>query len=204
MRRREVLQGLASGLAGAVAAPGAAALTREPEHSGQDAGAQQETVPRILDDHGRATLARLAEQLVPGSADAGAVDLLDRVMAVEPMEDQRRFLNALGAFEREARFRHGQGWLDLDERQQSEILGEASTLAPALPEKPAWTKGQPVEPAPAGPEPPASLRDHFDRLRGIVARAYYATEPGMKELGFTGRMAWTSFPGCAHPEDDHR
>jgi hypothetical protein len=37
-----------------------------------------------------------------------------------------------------------------------------------------------------------------------VARAYYATEPGMKELGFTGKMAWSSLPECHHTGDDHR
>jgi len=67
-----------------------------------------------------------------------------------------------------------------------------------------WTKGQPVEADPPGPPPPANLRDHFDRLRDVVARAYYATESGMKELGFTGRMAWPGLPGCTHPGDDHR
>jgi hypothetical protein len=61
-----------------------------------------------------------------------------------------------------------------------------------------------LEPVPDAAPPPANLRDHFDRLRDLVARAYYATEPGMKELGYTVRMAWPSLPGCTHPGDDHR
>jgi hypothetical protein len=193
------LQSLATGLAGAVATPGAAALAAAP----QDAGGQEEPFPRLLDDHRRAMLTRLAEQLVPGSGAAGVAELVDRVMAVEPLEDQRTFLSALGAFEREARDRHARGWLEIDESQQQEILRAASTLAPAQPMPRVWTKGQPLELDPPGPPPPANLRDHFDRLRDVVARAYYATEPGMKELGFTGRMAWPSLPGCAHPGDDH-
>ena len=198
--RRDVLQGLATGLAGAVATPGAAAL----ERASQNAGGQEEQFPRLLDDHRRAMLARLAEQLVPGSGAAGVAELLDRVMAVEPIEDQTRFLSALGAFEREARDRHARGWLEIDESQQREILRAASTLAPAQPMPRVWTKGQPVELDRPGPPPPANLRDHFDRLRDVVARAYYATESGMKELGFTGRMAWPGLPGCTHPGDDHR
>lgn len=198
--RRDVLSILATGFAGAVAAPGAAALERAP----QDAGVREEPFPRLLDDHGRALLAHLAERLVPGSGAAGVAELLDRVMAVEPIEDQTRFLSALGAFEREARDRHGKGWLEIDKSQQQEILRAASTLAPALPAPPPWTRGQPVERGPEPPPPPANLRDHFDRLRDTVARVYYATEPGMKELGFTGRMAWPSLPGCTHPGDDHR
>jgi hypothetical protein len=205
VRRREVLQGLAGGLAGVVAAPSAAALAREsesPQTSPPATGAGGESYPSILDEHGRALLARIAEQLVPGSEAAGAVDLLDRVMAVEPVQEQRRFLNALGAFERESRFRYGRGWLELDEPTRNEILVAASTLASARPVRSPWTKGRPIELEP-DEKPPATLRDHFDRLRDLIARAYYATEPGMKELGFTGRLAWTSLPGCAHPGGDH-
>ena len=198
--RRDVLQSLATGLAAAVATPGAAAL----EPATQDSGGQQGQFPRLLDDHRLLILTRLADQLVPGSGAAGVAELLDRVMAVEPMEDQRRFLSALGAFEREARDRHARGWLEIDESQQQEILRAASTLPPARPMPPPWTKGQPLALEPSGPPPPANLRDHFDRLRDLVAHAYYATEPGMKELGFTGRMAWPSLPGCTHPGDDHR
>jgi hypothetical protein len=205
IRRREVLQGLAGGLAGAVAAPSAAAFAAETEAraSPSPEAAREESYPRILDDHGRALLAQLGEQMVPGSSAAGVADLLDRVIAVEPMNEQRRFLNALGAFEREARHRHGRGWLELDERAQHEILVDASTLAPARPARPAWKKGRPIELEPDEEELAATLRDHLDRLRGLVARAYYATEPGMKELGFSGRMAWTSLPGCAHSPGDH-
>lgn len=198
--RRDVLQTFATGFAGAVAAPAAVASESAP----QDAGATTEQLPRLLDDPRRAMLEAIAEQLVPGSGAAGVADLLDRVMAVENIEEQKRFSNALGAFEREARDRHAGGWLEIDEPRRLAILRAASTLPPARPLPRVWTKGQRVEPDPPGPPSPANLRDHFDHLRDLVARAYYATEPGMKELGFTGRMAWPSLPGCTHPGDDHR
>jgi hypothetical protein len=198
--RREVLTSLAAGITGAVAAPGASA--GEPE-SPQN-GAREQTAPQLLDDHRRTMLANLAEQLVPGSTAAGVHDLLDRVMAVESLQTRTRFLNALGAFDREARDRHGRGWLEIDDAQRLEILRAASTLASARPAPPSWTRGQPVERAPQPPTPPANLRDHFDHLRDLVVRAYATTAPGMTELGFTGRMVFPSFPGCTHPGDDHR
>ncbi len=142
--------------------------------------------------------------MIPGSAAAGVVDLVDRVMAVEPVEEQKRFLNALGSFEREARERYSLGFLEIDESQQRAILQSASTIPSAQPALPPWTKVQPIAPAPEGPPAPANLRDHFDHLRALLARAYYATEPGMKELGFTGRMAFPSLPGCTHRGGDHR
>ncbi len=198
--RRDVLTSLAAGITAVVAAPGVSAL----EPASQEPGAREQAAPRLLDDHRRTLLAGLAEQLVPGSRAAGVPDLLDRVMAVEPVQARTRFLNALGAFEREARDRHARGWLEITDAQQIEILRAASTLASARPAAPPWTRGQPVDRESQTPTPPANLRDHFDHLRDWVQRAYYTTAPGMKELGFTGRMAFQNFPGCPHPGDDHR
>jgi hypothetical protein len=172
----------------------------EPEREGR---APEESIPHLLDDHGRRTLGVLAEQLVPGSSAAGVVDLLDRVMAVEAVDEQRRFLSAIGAFEHASRERYAKGFLEIDTSLQLEILRAASTLPPARPPSPGWTKGHPVERANDGPPPPSNLRDHFDHLRALVARSYYATEPGMKELGFANRMAFSSLPGCLHSGDDH-
>ena len=209
MKRREMLTSLAAGVAGAVAAPGLAAQESHTHPSGaQDSpvqtGAANQAAPRILDEHRRKMLDDLAERLVPGSRAAGVPDLLDRVVAVEPAGAQRRFLNALGTFDREARDRHAKGWLELADAQQVEILRAASTLAPSRPPAPGWKRGDPVE-RPAGPPaPPANLRDHFDHLRDWVQRAYFTTAAGMKELGFTGRMAFPAFPGCPHPGNDHR
>lgn len=198
--RRDVLSTLATGLAGAVATPATVSLGR----AAQEPDVREEPLPRLLDDHGRAVLGVLADQLVPGSTAAGVVDLLDRVMAVEPIEERTRFLSAIGAFERESRERYARGWLEIDGSQQQEILRAASTLAPAWPSPRVWTKGEAVVVETPMPPPPANLRDHFDRLRDVVARSYYSTETGMKELGFAGRMAWPGFPGCTHPGDDHR
>jgi hypothetical protein len=162
-----------------------------------------QVVPRLLDDHRRAMLDGLGDQIVPGARAAGVSDLLDRVLAVEPAAAQRRFLNALGAFERDARERHGKGWMEISGAQQVEILRGASTQASARPASPAWTRGQPVE-RPAGPAvPPANLRDHFDHLKDWVQRAYFTTAPGMKDFGFNGDEAFEGFPGCAHTGDVH-
>ena len=123
-------------------------------------------------------------------------------MAVEPTQAQRRFLNALGAFDREARDRHARAWLEITGDQQTAILRAASTLASARPAPPPWTRGQSVERKPT-PSAPANLRDHFDHLKDWVMRAYATTPSGMKELGFTGRMAFPAFPGCQHQGNDH-
>jgi hypothetical protein len=45
-----------------------------------------------------------------------------------------------------------------------------------------------------------TLRDHFDRIKGWVVDAYYSSEPGLKELGYSGQMFFAEFPNCTHPE----
>jgi len=204
VKRRDMLASLAAGVAGAVAAPRAGG--GEPVLDAQQASAAAapgQALPRLLDDQGGALLADLSDRILPGARAAGVPDLIDRVLAVEPAQAKRRFLNALGAFEREARDRYRKGWLEATESQQLDILRAASTLASTRSEPPPWTPGQPVEPPTPPPAPPANLRDHFDHIKDWVRRAYATTEPGMSELGFTGRMAFPAFPGCPHPGNDH-
>lgn len=206
LKRRDVLASLAAGMAGAVAPRSATAEPGLQTGAAATAGgarAADQAVPRLLDDHRRAMLAGLADEILPGAGAARVADLLDRVLAVEPAAARRRFLNALGAFEREARDRHGRGWTEISRAQQTEILREASTQASARSPSPPWTRGQPVERPPQPPAPPANLRDHFDHLKDWIQRAYSTTAVGLKELGFTG-MVFPAFPGCTRPGDDQR
>lgn len=211
MARRALLRTVGGTIAGAVVA-GRAAISgqdagRSPVHghvtSTPDAATQEaaaaalRALPRALDDHERSTLAVLGEQLVPGSTKAGVPDLLDRLMAVEAPDGQRRFRSALGAFEREARTRHAKAWLELTEAEQVAILDQVSTMPSSVGRPVPWKPGQSGSPAgAAGPPPPATLRDHHDHLRGVVARVYFATEPGMTELGWTGLEFWDALPAC--------
>jgi hypothetical protein len=40
-------------------------------------------------------------------------------------------------------------------------------------------------------------------LKGWVSGAYYSSEMGMRELGWTEDRVFASFPGCEHPEGHH-
>ena len=182
IERRTLLKGLATGLAGslAVTAP-AAASEPAPEQAGRAAApAPASDLPRLLDEHQRRTLTSLAELLVPGSVSAGVVDLMDRVAAIETPVRQRQLLNAIARFDHEAHSSTGQRWTDLDDAERFRILRQASEASPK-----------------------AALRTSFDDLRHTVATAYFATEAGMKERGWTGRTAWTELPGCSHPASAH-
>lgn len=176
--RRNVLRGLATtGLAGAFGARTMSGMTSE---ASQEAPSGSSTTSGLLREPELATLESLAELLVPGSADANVPELLDRVAFVDRPESQRELLDALRAFEGEARFRHARTWTSLDDGARREILERAAT----------------------SPETP--LHAHFVFLRDGIATAFFATESGMRKLGWTGRSGWRELPVCDHPDDDHR
>lgn len=192
--RRQVLQGLLGGV-GAGLAGSALAEAHPVQHHMASPTAVAEAAkkaaapnwkPEFLDLHQHDTLAALAERIVPGSTAARSSQFIDRLLAVDTRENQQSFLGAMGAFEGEAINRFAKPWKGLTEAQQVEILTAASTLA----------SGKQAKAAP-------NLRDQFENIKGWVSGAYYSSEIGMKELGYTGQMFFESFPGCTHP-DGHR
>jgi hypothetical protein len=209
VERRTLLRGLASGLAGAVAAstvPSAATAAPPPvaaTESVQPSASAATSGPGLLDAHHRHLLEILADAIVPGSVAAGVVGLVDRVAAVDTPGRQRALMNAIGAFEQVARRDHQRPWVELDEPVRLAILQEAATgPTDRVPPAP-WTRGQRIAVGPPPAPPPATFRDHFEYLRTLVTTAYVATEPGMRELGWTGRTGWPALPTCDHADADH-
>jgi hypothetical protein len=170
--RRAVLQSLAGG-AGVVmfasrasaahvhGTAAAAAASAETATASADAGLL------FLDRHAFDTLAQLGEQIVPGSRAAQVPEFLDRLLAVEALETQKGFMQALGAFELEARAAHGVPWKALTAEQANALLTRIST------------------------QPDADRsRQAFDHIKGAVAETYFQTEVGMKELGWDGSVTF--------------
>jgi hypothetical protein len=48
-----------------------------------------------------------------------------------------------------------------------------------------------------------TARDRFDLLKSRIALAYFTSEEGLRELGYTGEPIHEAFAGCPHP-DGHR
>jgi hypothetical protein len=141
---------------------------------------QKATVARsrteFLDAHQLKTLEVLAEAIVPGSTAARVAPFLDQLLAVESADNQRTFLGSLGAFDMAAINKHGRAWIALTASEQDALLREASTADPTLP-----------------------FGVQFQNVKGWVAGAYYSSEPGMRELGWTGNVFHRELPGCTHP-----
>jgi hypothetical protein len=203
-RRRQVLQVLAGSVGAGLAAPALAAGEASHAHghapgaAAAQAGSSAAPLPTFLDETELGLLRSLAEAIVPGSTEAGAATFVDQLLAVDPPERQREFLAALGAIQAESLSRYGQSWMSLDAAQQTALLTAASTGQRSR-EPRYWKPGEPVLAPPAARRPP-TLRDRFELLKDRIATAYYSSEKGMKELGWTGQMVHPTFPGCTHPD----
>jgi hypothetical protein len=177
--RRTVLQSLATGVGAVVFASRAAAQHVHPvaaaaiNPSGPAMTGSAELGLVFLDRHAFDTLAVLSEQIVPGSRAAAVPEFLDRLLAVESTDTQKGFVQALGAFEAEARAANGLPWKALSAEQAGALLTRISTLPDSDPS-----------------------RHAFDRIKGAVAETYYQTETGMTELGWDGSVAFAPPVAC--------
>jgi hypothetical protein len=142
---------------------------------------------------------------VPGSTAARVAPFVDQLLAVDTRDNQLRFVDALGALDADSLARYRRPWKALAEAQQAELLTAASTAERARPPR-FWVRGEAVvvpEPPGAPAEPKPTARDRFDLLKDWIAGAYYSSEIGMREVGWTGQTFFPAFPGCPHP-DGHR
>jgi len=183
--RRAALQTLFAGVGAGLALPGAAEA-QHPIHQhlanpgaieqAQQRAAAAAYTPEFLNAHQSKTLEVLAEAIVPGSTAARVAPFIDQLLAVESADNQRAFLGSLGAFDMAAITRHARPWVALTAAEQDELLREASTADAKSP-----------------------FRSHFQNVKDWIAGAYYSSEPGMRELGWTGNTFFQELPGCTHP-----
>jgi Gluconate 2-dehydrogenase subunit 3 len=189
MNRREMVRRILGGAGLASAAPLAAFARPVRKHSADPAASTEAQTatkeakwkPLFLDLHQSATFEILAERIVPGSTQAKVMPFVDLLLSVDTQQNQKKFLASLSAFDAESLRRYSHPYKDLTEAQQNQILTVASTAQAGADEK-----GKPAD---------LSLRDHFENLKGRVSGAYYSSETGMKEMGWTGQFYFTSFPG---------
>lgn len=194
MGRREMVSRLLGGAGLSYAAPLVASAHPIRRHLADPAtlaqadasAAQPHWEPIFLDAHQTATFEVLAERIVPGSGEAKVTPFVDLLLSVDTQDNQKKFLASLGAFEAESIRRYSRPFKELKEAEQNELLTAASTSDHDA-------KGN-------GEAKGLEMNGHFQNLKGWVTGAYYSSETGMKELGWTGQVIFSSFPGCDHPE----
>jgi len=211
--RRRVIQlllgGAVTGIAGVPLLPASHPVHRHLANSATFEAADSQVAaaewsPAFLSSHQSQALQALAERIVPGSSRAKVNRFIDLLLSVDTQDNQKKFLNSLSAFEAAALERFGHPFIQLSEAQQNELVSLASTMETGdAGQQRDW--GWFAVDSSVRPREPkrVTLYDHFENLKGWVSGAYYTSEIGMKELGWTGDMAFDSFPGCQHPEGHH-
>jgi Gluconate 2-dehydrogenase subunit 3 len=198
--RRAVLQTLLGGVGATFAVPGIAQAQHPVEHhmatgtaAAQKKAATAPYTPEFLDAHQMKELESLSEAIVPGSTEAKVAPFLDTLLAVESQENRQNFLGALGAFDMLAIDEHGKAWTSLTAVEQDGLLQKASTTAPGMGRGGPFGRG-------GGGTGKATIGDHFNNLKQWIAGAYYSSEKGARELGWTGNVFHAELPGCTHPD----
>ena len=133
-------------------------------------------------------LVALAEAIVPGSKNARVNRFVDLLLSVDTEKHKKDFVDSLAAFEAESQKRFGQGFPSLNAGQQNGLLMDAS----ARPAK--------ADSSGSDGKENGKLHKHFENLKGWISGAYYSSEAGMRELGWTREYVFEKFPGCEHPK----
>ena len=137
--------------------------------------------PIFLSPAQEASFRVLAELTLPGSSKALVSRFVDLLLSVEDKVAQQKFLGSLSAIDGESSTKFGKSFAPLAPQQQESLLISISSAA-------------------RSGDVNSILRGHFEDLKEWIAGAYYSSEIGMRELGWTPDRVFSTFPGCSHPE----
>ena len=204
LTRRVMVQRLLSGMSAGAAWPLAAsshpifellrsdALLNDAAFDRAEELGQANWRPAFLTAQQNEILTAIAESIVPGSTRAHVSRFIDLLLSVDKPENQRKFVRSLAAMDEETQKRFQKSFPALDEEQKNAFLTDSST-------KPKNQEALKTE----ADKTQAALHGHFENLKGWISGAYYSSEAGMRELGWTGDYVFGEFPGCTHPEGHH-
>jgi hypothetical protein len=149
----------------------------------------------FLNDHQNETLIALSDVIIPPTDTPGAKAALvnrylDLLLSVQPTEFQTQFVNALAFIDTESQKQFAKDFRDLASEDQIWLL-----TAWAYPsDSDRWIDAE------GKPDPG---QEHFERLKALIAAAFYGSEVGQKELGWDGEFTHGPYEGCEHPPETH-
>jgi hypothetical protein len=186
--RREALQRLAAGAAGAAWVESLSALARVQAHAGAARAAQgtADWTPRVLTSWQNDAVIALTELIIPATDTPGA-----KAALVNRFIDQ--VLRDAPAAERSAFFR-GLAWMD---NRSKALFGK--DLVSAAPQDQTYLLTRVASDPPDDADREGA--DFFRVLKSMTISGYYSSEIGLRqELGDDGQLAHLEFKGCDHPE----
>ncbi len=197
MNRRELFRNtLVTAIAATSATVPASARYFPPGTDADKELSRHDWQPVFLDSHQNQTLIVLSDFIIPATDTAGAKDalvnrFLDLLIGGETAEVQRAFINALAYIDGESMKRYGSAFVYLPRQQQIDYL----TFI-AYPHS-LQTWGESNEEFPG--------YQHFEKLKGWIAGAYYNSPAGLKEMGWDGTFPHgdLSMGGHSSPTGKH-
>jgi hypothetical protein len=126
--------------------------------------------PLFLNPQQNETLTALSESIVPGSAKAQVNRFIDLLLSVGTPENREKFIASLTGVQIATDSRFGRPFDRLTANEKEELLTSMS-------------------------QDPTNQK-HFDDLKEWITSAYYSSEDGMRELGWTGQHAFRQYPAC--------
>lgn len=126
--------------------------------------------PHFLSPQEALSLDEIAESIIPGSSRAHVNRFIDLLLSVDSKPNQQKFVVSLAAVQDAVRHKFGRGFEQLTAQEKEEFYRSAFA-------------------DPAAHKP-------IDELKDWISLAYYSSEEGMKELGWTGTHAFRTFPAC--------
>jgi hypothetical protein len=155
--------------------------------------------PQFLNEKQNQALAAIAERMLPGANRVQVNRVIDLLLSVETVENQKMFASALTAFDGESSRRFHRESAALSPAQLDELLTACSAVEPAHSEHDDSADDWKLNRKTPATGPP-NLRDHFENLKGWIVATYYSSEAGLRELGWNDDFYFESPPECAHPE----
>jgi hypothetical protein len=149
----------------------------------------------FLNEHQNETLIVLSDVIIPSTDSPGAKDALvnrylDLLLSVQPAAFQGEFLEALAFIDSESQKQFAKDFRELATDDQIWLL-----TAWAYPsDSDHWIKVEgTVDPG----------QQHFERVKALIAAAFYGSEIGLKELGWDGEFTHGPYEGCEHQTNTH-
>lgn len=181
--RRGAVKALFSSLAAGLLPPGLASLLTSREHllseaflhRADEALAAKSYQPTFLTAAQFASLIVLSETIIPGSRKAQSAEFMDLLLTVDSLKSQQQFASSLAAMSTASQTMFHKDVPTLGSVELKQLLDAESAKDSG--------EGSP-----------------FGTLKSWTVTAYYSSEIGLRELGWTPDRVFPSFPSCAHPE----
>lgn len=137
--------------------------------------------PLVLTSTQEESLRSLAEVMLPGSTKALVSRFIDLLLSADNEIVQKKFVGSLDAVDQESASHFGKPFSKIGAQDQQSLLSAISA-------------------APRSGDPGSRMRGHFEDLKEWIVPAYYSSEVGMRDLGWTPDRVFASFPACTHEE----